>query len=414
MSSDSSGRTADLLHSLFVATAPATGDEFFRALARQLALALEVDFCFVSEVAESGRKARTLAFWARGEFAENMEYQIPGTPCERVIGGEIVQINKDLSRQYPTERMMGTPMESYLGIPLIGRDGEFLGHVAALDSGPMVEKTRDFSTLKVFAARATAELERRRAEQALRRAQAWLIQSEKMAALGQLTAGVAHEINTPVAVIKSNTDVTTRYVKKLQDALEREDQLDHVKSQEWLEALSTCAASNTYACGRISGIVGDLKKFTRVDEAAFQDVNINEELDTVVSLLKPYLKDGVQIVKEYGEIPSIHTSPAELNQVFMTLLRNANDAIDAPGVITIRTWRERDNISTSVADTGRGIPQEMLDSIFEIGFSPKGTRMGMRIGLSTAHAIVTAHDGEISAESTEREGAIVTVRLPIR
>lgn len=169
IAAESPRKTGELIRTLFEATAHATGDEFFRVLVSQLATALEARFAFVAELLDGGKNARTLAFWADGQFVDNMHYAVAGTVCETVIEGEIVQINENLHTLYPAdEELLGVRLESYLGIPLKGRSGEILGHVVAMDSNPMIEKTRDYSKLEIFAARATAEMERRISEQALR------------------------------------------------------------------------------------------------------------------------------------------------------------------------------------------------------------------------------------------------------
>jgi signal transduction histidine kinase len=161
--------TAELLQSFFEATAPSIGDDFFRALVRHLAITLEVRQAFVSEVTENPMKAHTLAIWYDGQFIENLEYDLPGTPCELVLKGEIIQIQDNFKKKYPgDEGLSGMPVESYLGVPLIGESGKILGHVVAMDDKPMLEKARDFSTFEIFAARATAELERRHSDQSLR------------------------------------------------------------------------------------------------------------------------------------------------------------------------------------------------------------------------------------------------------
>lgn len=177
--SKKSAGTAEQLQSFFEATAPSIGDDFFRALVRHMAITLEVRQAFISEVTENPMKAHTLAVWYDGEFIENLEYSLPGTPCELVLKGEIIQIPDNFKKIYPgDEGLAGMPVESYLGVPLIGQSGKILGHVVAMDDKPMLEKVRDFSTFELFAARATAELERRHIDQVLR----YRIEMEKLLA----------------------------------------------------------------------------------------------------------------------------------------------------------------------------------------------------------------------------------------
>ncbi len=404
--------TAQLLRKLFEATASSTGEEFFRSFVRHLAVALEVRFTFVSEEVEPAVTARTLAFWGDDRFLDNMEYELPGTPCELVLRGEMVQISEKLYVRYPSEQMFGVPIESYLGIPLMGRQGEILGHVTAMDIEPMIEKAHDFSAFEVFALRATAELERLQAEQALRQAQAWLVQSEKMAALGQLTAGVTHEINTPIGVIGANADMIRRSVERVSQILSPSSpDIRNGELAKCLEALENGAKATEEASRRIVAVVGDLKKFAALDTASSQEMDIHEGLDSTLSLLRVYLKDGVTVVKDYGDIPTIFGSPSDLNQVFFTILKNACDAIDEEGIITITTWSTEANLYATISDTGRGIPDKQLATLFDVGFTRKGSRVGMRLGLATASAIVRKHSGEIGVKSAPGEGTQFTIQL---
>jgi signal transduction histidine kinase len=409
-------RTAELLHTLFEATASATGDKFFRALARHLAIALEAKFAFVSELVEKGKTARTLAYWHNGDFIDNIEYDVPGTPCELVLQGQIVQINENLFEQYPAETSLGVPLQSYVGIPLVGRFGEVIGHVVAMDVNPMEEKARDFSAFKVFAIRATAELERKQAEEALDRAQLWLVQTEKMAALGQLTAGVAHEINNPIGVIKSNLYSITRSALKLRDTMGDSAQktlIEDDKADRWFKLIESSSEASSAASARIIGLVENLKKFTRIDESAFQETNLHEGLDSTLELLKPFLKSGVAVAKNYGDIPKIHADVPEINQVFMTLLRNANDAIENEGKITITTRSDAEHVYVHVADDGRGLTENQRTSLFDFGFTKKGERVGMRFGLPIASSIIKNHNGKINVDSNSGKGTEITIQLPI-
>jgi signal transduction histidine kinase len=414
---DNSSSTGELLRSLFEATASATGDEFFNALASQLARTLGVHFAFVSELVEKGRTARTLAFWAGDRFVDNMEYALADTPCELVLKGEIVHIKEGLRRIYPTEEMLGIPLESYLGVPLVGRSGAVLGHVVAVDTKPMFDKPYDCSSLRAFAARATAELERRQTEQALNRAQAWLIQSERMAAVGQLTAGIAHEINTPIGVIRSSNDLLRRLVDKLDRAAGngnggRTEISGEIR--ECLEILKKSTALSSEATARIAAIIENLKKFTRLDKAARQNIRIQECIDSALGLLKPYLGNGVEVVRNYGDVPMIRSHPSELNQVFMTLLENACQAIVEEGTITITTYSDGQNIYAKVADTGTGIPEDQISGLFDVGFSTMGSRVGMRIGLSNALRIIENHGGYIGVKSSVGHGTEFAIELPIQ
>jgi len=403
--------TGQLLLSLFEATAGETGDDFFRALAEHLAELLEARHAWVAEILPCGKRARTLAYWAKGRFVDAFEYDLAHTPCESVLSGDIVQIPEKLFQQYPRNKTLARlRLESYFGIPLVSRDGEVLGHAAATNSEPMVEKSRDYSTFKVFASRATAELERRRSDVALAGVRSKLMQAEKLAALGKLTAGVAHEINTPIGVIRSNADLAKRALSKLREVLARD--AGNVDVEKYLTAIQGATEASSGASGRIGDIVENLKRFTRVDTAAYQLTDIHEGIDSTLALLKPDLSAGVKIDKRYGEVPRIQSHPAELNQVFMTLLQNASDAIDGEGTITITTASGEEKIYIAIADNGRGIPEEQMSSLFDIGFSAKGARVGMSIGLPVAYHIIKNHDGEITVAPNEAGGTLFEITLP--
>ncbi len=409
---DQAQGTGQLLRSLFEATAGETGDDFFRALVKQLAVLLESRHAFISELLPSGMRARSLAYWADGRYLDPFEYDLADSPCETVLEGNIVHVPDNLLVLYPKDKILAKlEFESYLGIPLLSRDGVVLGHVAATDDKPMFDKSRDYSTFEVFASRATAELERRRADAALARVQSKLLQTEKLASLGQLTAGVAHEINTPTGIIQSNADLAKRLLEKLRGSLAGIGL--NAEAERYFAALVDATEASFAASARITGIVSNLKKFTRVDTAQYQETDIRDCIESTLALLEPQLRDGVVIDRKYGEIPKIHSHPAELNQVFMTLLQNAIEAIDGEGTITITTSSDEEHVYAAVGDDGPGIPRETFNHLFEIGFSTKGARIGMRVGLSTAHNIIKNHDGDISVECGEASGTKFKIALPI-
>jgi signal transduction histidine kinase len=411
-SADQTQATGELLRSLFEATAGETGDDFFRSLVKQLAELLESRHAFISELLPSRTRARSLAYWADGRFLDPFEYDLANSPCETVLEGNIVHVPENLLAVYPKDKILARlGFESYLGIPLLSREGVVLGHVAATDDKSMPEKSRDYSTFEVFASRATAELERRRADAALAKVQAKLIQTEKLASLGQLTAGVAHEINTPAGIIRSNADLAKRLLEKLRGSLAGNG-LD-AEAEKYFRALVDTAEASSAAGARIAGIVSNLQKFTRVDTSEYQETDIRDGIESTLALLEPQLPESVVIERKYGDVPKIHSHPAELNQVFMTLMQNAIDAIDGKGKILVTTSSDDQHVYATVADDGPGIPREMLDDLFEIGFSQKDARIRMRVGLSTAYHIIKNHDGDIAVECGKVKGTKFTIALPI-
>jgi two-component system, NtrC family, sensor kinase len=236
-----------------------------------------------------------------------------------------------------------------------------------------------------------------------------LIQSEKMAALGLLVAGVAHEINTPMGAIHSNNDVMTRAVGKVRKLLEPAPDKE---VRRLLDILGEICRNNEIATERIMNIVRSLKNFARLDEAERKKVNIHEGIESTLSLLRHQLKNRIRIVKCFGDIPEIECYPNELNQVFMNILVNAAQAIKHRGEITVKTWREGDRVKIAISDTGVGIPPENLSKVFDPGFTTKGVGLGTGLGLSLCYKIVQDHRGTIEAESS-KQGTTFTISIPL-
>jgi len=236
-----------------------------------------------------------------------------------------------------------------------------------------------------------------------------LIQSEKMAALGLLVAGVAHEINTPMGAIHSNNDIMTRAVGKVRKLLERAPDNE---VRRLLDILGEVCRNNEIATERIMNIVRNLKNFARLDEAERKKVNIHEGIESTLSLMRHQLKSRIRIVKCFGDIPEIECYPNELNQVFMNILVNAAQAIKHRGEITVKTWREGDRVKIAISDTGVGIPPENLSKVFDPGFTTKGVGLGTGLGLSICYKIVQEHRGTIEAESS-KQGTTFTISIPL-
>ncbi len=232
----------------------------------------------------------------------------------------------------------------------------------------------------------------------LKETQIQLINSEKMASLGQLVAGVAHEINTPVASIKSNNAI----VSKL---------LDNIKDEELKEMLTDINTIDKEAVNRISNIVTSLKKFVRLDEAELQEADINKELDLTLELIRHETKNRIEIIKNYGEIPMVRCFPNLLNQVFTNILVNACQAIEDKGTITITTDFSENNLIVKIKDTGRGIPSNQLDKIFTAGFTTKSLGVGTGMGLAICTKIIEKHNGKIIVNSEVGRGSefIITI-----
>ena len=233
--------------------------------------------------------------------------------------------------------------------------------------------------------------------QELKETQLQLINSEKMASLGQLIAGVAHEINTPVAAIKSNNEILAKLISKIDDT-------------KLVEFFSNINSTDKIAIDRINQLVTSLKKFVRLDEAEVQEADINKELDLNLDLIRHETKHGITIIKNYGDIPLIKCYPNMLNQVFMNILVNACQAIEKEGTITITTSYGNNALNISIKDTGKGIKD--TKKIFEAGFTTKGAGIGTGLGLAISSKIIDKHKGKIEVKSEIGVGSEFVITIP--
>ena len=264
-------------------------------------------------------------------------------------------------------------------------------------------------------------------------AQNQVIQAEKLASIGQISAGVAHEINNPVAFVLSNLtslesyitqigDLLSRYVEgelalsPLPEALAPARALRKSKDFDFLRGdIVTLLAESRDGLMRVKRIVQDLRDFSRggADET-WQFVDLHAALDSTLNIVRNEIKYKASIVRSYGDLPEIQCLPSRLNQVFLNLLVNAGHAIDANGAITVSTGMAGEEAWVRFADTGCGIAPEHLNRIFEPFFTTKPVGQGTGLGLSVSYAIVRKHGGRIEVESTVGRGTRFTVFLPLR
>ena len=235
----------------------------------------------------------------------------------------------------------------------------------------------------------------------LKETQLQLINSEKMASLGQLVAGVAHEINTPLGSINANNDILNKMLSKLSQKDNDKLIVDNLKNINKIDK---------EAIKRISGIVQSLKRFVRLDESELQSADINNELDLTLELIKHETKNKIEIIKNYGNIPQIKCYPNMLNQVFMNILINACQSIKDKGSITITTAFNNNILSVKIKDTGSGIDDSIKDKLFNAGTTTK--KIGTGLGLAISQKIIEKHNGKIYFESQKDKGTEFTIEIP--
>lgn len=274
----------------------------------------------------------------------------------------------------------------------------------------------------------------------LKESEAQLIQSEKMSSLGQMVAGVAHEINTPLAYVKNSLGTVADKLPDLGNAIEEAERLltllqagaganaeqlsrqfalvtsriTNLKQRRVMDELNGLVKDGLYGTGQMAEIVGNLKDFSRLDRSKVTSFNLNEGLNSTLLLAKHLLK-SIAVTKQFGEIPAIICSPSQINQVFLNLITNAAQAMEADGksAITLTTRSDGGGVAVEVADNGKGIAPEVLPKIFDPFFSTKEAGKGTGLGLSVSYKIVQQHGGRIDVESQVGAGTRFTVWLPL-
>lgn len=269
-------------------------------------------------------------------------------------------------------------------------------------------------------------------------AQQQLAQHEKMASLGQMVAGVAHQLNTPLAFSQSNVlmvkdalqtmEFPMQLASRMSSILKEVDGNEVTLKVEKIRArlgqldegdvdvgmLQQMLSDVLEGIGQMSELVVNLRDFTRLDRSTTSDADLNRSLHTVVYIAKSVISNAIEVVEEYGELPPVECNPSQLNQVFLNLLNNAAQSIDGSGKITVRSTSDGDHVRISVTDTGRGIAPDVLPRIFDLYFTTKPNGEGTGLGLAIAKDIVDQHGGIIDVDTAVDAGSTFTVTLPVR
>ena len=259
-----------------------------------------------------------------------------------------------------------------------------------------------------------------------------LLQSEKLASIGQLAAGVAHEINNPIGFVNSNLGVLKKYVSNLLQIIDlyesgrhflaadavlqgRIEQACATADLEFLRNdIETLISESIEGATRVRRIVQDLRDFSRVDSAEWQSADLHAGLESTLNVVWNEIKFKADVVREFGTLPPVECRLSQVNQVFMNLLVNAAQAIPEHGTITLRSGCVGDKAWISISDTGQGVPQELMTRIFDPFFTTKPVGKGTGLGLSVSYRIIAKHGGHIDVQSEPGQGATFTVWLPVR
>ncbi len=269
------------------------------------------------------------------------------------------------------------------------------------------------------------QLEHRVSEQVktIESAQRSLYQNEKLASVGRLAAGVAHEINNPIGFMRSNLTSARDYLKSVEEfrGFLASSQASEAYQRKWKELeldellvdFDELLEESIDGADRIARIVADLKLFSRIDQASTEDTNLNEVLGSTCAMIHTQLPSEVELQQQFDELPLYSCSPALMGEIFFNLLKNAVQAIEGRGRVTVSSRSEGDSIEIRIADTGVGIPEEIRDKIFDPFFTTRMVGEGTGLGMTVAGEVVKDCGGDINIESEIKKGTTVVIRLPL-
>jgi two-component system NtrC family sensor kinase len=378
-------------------------------------------------------------------------FRASGVQPEIAVAGTLREFRECVARQAPDVAIMDLNLPDGRAVEELtspAEDGAFpillmtsFGNeqvaVEAIKAGALdyiVKSPEAFSTMAVTLEHAMREWkllqEKKRVEKQLKDSQAQVIQQEKMASIGLLAAGVAHEINNPIGFITSNLSSLAKYTDKLVQFIEYQgqaiekcadeavrSQLADMKQQIRLEYLITdlreLIAESLDGSRRVSKIVQDLQCFSRADANEATSSNLNETIMRTINMVRNEIKYVAELDLRIADLPPVVCQPQQIGQVIMNLLMNAAHSIQGTGLITLAASRVGDSVEISVTDNGCGISAEHLDRIFEPFFTTKEAGRGTGLGLAISNDIVKKHGGELLVESSSGSGTTFTVRLPI-
>jgi signal transduction histidine kinase len=262
------------------------------------------------------------------------------------------------------------------------------------------------------AAKKDAEIHRLRYVE-LHAMQSKLVESERMAMLGKLAAGTAHELNSPLGVLRSNLTLTRSVVDRIVALIG-----DHPELGEKLSRLRTALAASPEpmerALARIAEISQSFLRFSQLDQADRRVYDVRDGLESALSIMAPTIRPGVNIERRLAEVPAVDAWPRELNHAFMTVLQNAVQAIEGEGTVTVETESADRHVVVRIRDSGRGMNADQLAGLFDVSWAEDGVRTKMRLGLSAAYATMQKHGGTIHVDSHPGRGTTVTFRIPVR
>lgn len=393
--------------------ASATGAEFFRVMVAQVAGCLGAEISIVAECDESfPGSARTLAVWEGGAIIENYEYEMIGSPCGDIQGDGLVYHSRGIQRAYPNDRWLAEKrLQSYVGVAIVGADGRHLGHLAALHTGPMHVSAWDRWLLELMAARAAAEIDRRRSAVEQRRLETEVAHAEKLKSLGVLAGGIAHDFNNLLTGILGNATLALT-------------QLDH--GSPGFENIRQIEQAAT----RAGGLTKQMLAYSGRGALEVELLDLSGVVQDISELLGSAVSRAVTLRRDLArDLPPIQADASQIRQIVMNLLMNASDSMeDRSGQVVLRTGQcpvaEEDRhefilgaemsvgdaVFVEVEDNGVGMNEDTLRQMFDPFFSTKFSGSGL--GLSAVLGIVRGYQGGIRVDSEPERGTRIRVVFP--
>lgn len=429
-----------------------SGKDYFDQIVLHLQRVTGADYILIARVNADLQRCTTLAFAKAGTLQENFEFTLPGTPYAKAIADRYCHYIDGVAERFPADQQLQRlKIRGYIGTVLTDTNGNPLGVIAGLHCRPIEDKNA-LDLFRIFAGRIAVEIERAEQEQrlkeynetlearvaartdklkhaldSLKTTQVQMVQQEKMASIGQLAAGVAHEINNPIGFIKSNLCSMHGYTTSLLQLIDQINQhpdphlqaiiaplLKQADFEYLRQDLPDLVNESLDGVERVAKIIQSLKSFSRIDDNETREpADIEKAMENSIAIVWNELKYKTQLERNYGSLPLVVCAVNRISQVFVNLLVNAAQSIPDKGIITISTRQEGNEVQISIRDNGCGIPADKLKRIFDPFFTTKPVGKGTGLGLSVSAGIIQDHKGRIEIQSVDGEGTTFTVHLPV-
>jgi len=433
-----------------------SGEEFFNTLTLQLHKHIGADYTLIARFNPDEYCSKTICVVAKGKLTQNFEYSLEHTPCADVISNSVCIYPQNICKLYPNDQLLiDMNVEGYIGTPLLDSHGKVIGLLVALHENKIENSDFVVTLFELFSGRISAEIERVDREHELRElantlelkvlertrdlsetvehlknTQQKLVQSEKMAALGKLTASIAHEINNPTNFTYASVYMMLDEITNIKEFLRQLAGGDAADSEvlasfddkfgKLIELVQTANEGTT----RIKSIVESLRTFSHLGHLNKEQTKVAELIESTINLIRTEYRD-ITITTKIEYDPLLNCFPSKLNQVFMNLIVNACQAINTKheeykvsnkpykGLVIIGTKQERNMLVITIEDNGCGMTNENQEKVMEPFFTTKNRDAGTGLGMSVSFDVIQSHDGRITVTSVLNQGSTITIYLPV-